>query len=124
MLFLSAASARPRISTTDAEISGLQPDRVGRFDLGPSAVRGSLGSISVTPFLCVNPLLRCPPMTLTMHLYVETMDAVVVEVDREGRVRLENEELRTPTLQERRAILYAAQNAVEELNELIEILQA
>jgi hypothetical protein len=63
-------------------------------------------------------------MTLTMHLYVETMDAVVVEVDREGRVRLENEELRTPTLQERRAILYAAQNAVEELNELIEILQA
>jgi len=59
-----------------------------------------------------------------MHLYVETMDAVVVEVDREGRVRLENEELRTPTLQERRAILYAAQNAVEELNELIEILQA
>jgi hypothetical protein len=63
-------------------------------------------------------------MTLTMHLYVETMDAVVVEVDREGRVRLENEELRTPTLQERRAILYAAQNAVEELNDLIEILQA
>ena len=63
-------------------------------------------------------------MTLTMHLYVETMDAVVVEVDREGRVRLANEELRTPTLQERRAILYAAQNAVEELNELIEILQA
>ena len=63
-------------------------------------------------------------MTLTMHLYVETMDAVVVEVDREGRVRLESEELRTPTLQERRAILYAAQNAVEELNELIEILQA
>jgi len=63
-------------------------------------------------------------MTRTMHLYVETMDAVVVEVDREGRVRLENEELRTPTLQERRAILYAAQNAVEELNELIEILQA
>ena len=63
-------------------------------------------------------------MTRTMHLYVETMDAVVVEVDREGRVRLENEELRTPTLQERRAILYAARNAVEELNELIEILQA
>jgi len=30
----------------------------------------------------------------------------------------------TQTLQERRAILYAAQNAVEELNELIEILQA
>jgi hypothetical protein len=51
------------------------------------------------------------------------MDAVVVEVSRDGRIRLENEELRTPTLQERRALIYAAQNAVDELNELIEILQ-
>jgi len=59
-----------------------------------------------------------------MKLYVEPMDAVVVEVDDEGRVRLENEqELAKPTLQERRAILYAAQNAIEELKELIERLQ-
>jgi hypothetical protein len=58
-----------------------------------------------------------------MKLYVEPMDAVVVEVDRDGRVRLENEDWSAPSLQERRAIIYAATNAVEELTELIEILQ-
>ncbi len=57
-----------------------------------------------------------------MRLYVEPMDAVVVEVSSEGRVRLENEDWSTPTLQERRAILYAAANEVEALTELIEIL--
>jgi hypothetical protein len=59
-----------------------------------------------------------------MKLYVEPMDAVVVEVDRDGRVRLENEDWSAPSLQERRAIIYAATNAVEELSELIQILQA
>ena len=58
-----------------------------------------------------------------MKLYVETMDAVVVDVGPDGRVRLENEDWSEPTLQERRAILYAAKNAIEELNELVEILQ-
>jgi hypothetical protein len=58
-----------------------------------------------------------------MNLYVETMDAVVVDVGSDGRVRLENEGWSEPTLQERRAILYAAKNAIEELNELVEILQ-
>jgi hypothetical protein len=58
-----------------------------------------------------------------MKLYVEPMDAVVVEVDPGGRVRLENEDWSAPSLQERRAILYAAQNAIEELTELIDILQ-
>ena len=57
-----------------------------------------------------------------MKLYVETMDAVVVDVGADGRVRLENEDWSEPTLQERRAILYAAQNEIEELNELVEIL--
>jgi len=57
-----------------------------------------------------------------MRLYVEPMDAVVVEVSSEGRVRLENEDWSTPTLQERRAILYAAAHEVEALTELIEIL--
>ena len=52
------------------------------------------------------------------------MDAVVVEVSSEGRVRLENEDWSTPTLQERRAILYAATNEVEALTELIEILDS
>ena len=50
----------------------------------------------------------------------------------DGRVRFENEDWSTPTLQERRAILPAAKNAIdlpaaknaiEELSELIEILQ-
>jgi len=59
-----------------------------------------------------------------MYLYVEPMDAIVVEIDELGRVRLENEqEFSKPTLQERRAILYAAVNEIGALNELIEILQ-
>ncbi len=59
-----------------------------------------------------------------MRLYVEQMDAVIVEVGADGRVRLENEDWSAPTLQERRAILYAATTAVAELTELIDILQA
>ena len=58
-----------------------------------------------------------------MRLYVEPMDAVLVDVDRDGRVRFDNEDWSTPTLQERRAILYAASNAIEELQELVEILE-
>jgi hypothetical protein len=59
-----------------------------------------------------------------VRLYVEPMDAVVVEVAPDGRVRLENEEWSEPSLQERRAILYAAKQSLEELTELIDILQA
>ncbi|HZP48484.1 MAG TPA: hypothetical protein VFB07_08120 [Vicinamibacterales bacterium] len=59
-----------------------------------------------------------------MRLYVEPMDAVLVEVDRDGRVRFDAEDWKTPTLQERRAILYAAQNQLEELRELVDILTA
>jgi hypothetical protein len=58
-----------------------------------------------------------------MKLYVDTMDATVVDVSADGRVRLENEDWSQPTLQERRAIIHAAKTAVEEFNELIEILQ-
>ena len=58
-----------------------------------------------------------------MHLYVEPMDVVVVEIDGEGRVRLKDEpEFFSPSLQERRAILYAAKNEMTELKELIEAL--
>jgi hypothetical protein len=57
-----------------------------------------------------------------VKLYVEPMDAVVVEVDADGRVRLENEDWRIPTLQEKRAILYAAKEALDEITELVEIL--
>jgi hypothetical protein len=59
-----------------------------------------------------------------MKLYVEPMDAVVVEVSADGRVRLENEDWRTPTLQEKRAIIYAATQAVEELTEVLDILDS
>jgi hypothetical protein len=57
-----------------------------------------------------------------MKLYVEPMDAIVVEVNRDGRVRLEGEDWSTPTLQERRAIIYAAQEELAALTELLEIL--
>jgi len=51
------------------------------------------------------------------------MDVVVVEVDGDGRVRLNDEtEFFTPSLQERRAILYAAKNELIELKELVETL--
>jgi hypothetical protein len=59
-----------------------------------------------------------------MHLYVEPMDAVVVEVSSDGRVRLEEEDWSTPTLQERRAIIYAAKGEIELLNEIVEILDS
>jgi hypothetical protein len=58
-----------------------------------------------------------------MKLYVETMDATVVEVGADGRVRLQDDDWSTPTLQEKRAIIYEAEKMVEELKELIEILQ-
>jgi hypothetical protein len=58
-----------------------------------------------------------------LRFYVEPMDVVVVEVSADGRVRLENEDWKTPTLQERRAIIYAATNTIEELQELIDALQ-
>jgi hypothetical protein len=69
-----------------------------------------------------------------MHLYVETMNAVVVEVSHDGRVRYESrrgvgspgvseDEWSTPTLQERRAILHAAKNEIAALNELLEALE-
>ena len=51
------------------------------------------------------------------------MDAVLVDVDPDGRVRFDQDEWKTPTLQERRAIIYAATNTIEELQELIDALQ-
>ena len=58
-----------------------------------------------------------------MRLYVGPMDATVVEVSEDGQVRLEGEDLAAPTLQERRAILYAAKDELEAIKELIEILE-
>ena len=58
-----------------------------------------------------------------MRLYVETMDAVLVDVDADGRVRLDQEDWSQPTLQERRAIIHAAQQEMTALAELVDILQ-
>ena len=57
-----------------------------------------------------------------MRLFVEPMDATVVEVSPDGQVRLVNEDWSTPTFQERRAIIYAARNELAALTELLEIL--
>ncbi len=58
-----------------------------------------------------------------MKLYVPTMEAFVVEIREDGSVRLDGEDWSTPTLQERRAIIYAAREEREALNELLEILE-
>ena len=58
-----------------------------------------------------------------MKLYVGPMDATLVEVDADGRVRFENEEWTTPTLQEKRAIIYSARTELAELTELLERLE-
>jgi hypothetical protein len=59
-----------------------------------------------------------------MKLYVDTMDAVVVDVNADGRVQLQGESWSQPTLQEQRAIIHAAQQELLALQELLEILQA
>jgi acyl-CoA reductase-like NAD-dependent aldehyde dehydrogenase len=57
-----------------------------------------------------------------MKLYVAPMDAVVVEVRADGCIRLENEDWSQPSLQERRAIIYAAKDELESLKELLDVL--
>jgi hypothetical protein len=57
-----------------------------------------------------------------MRLYVEPMEALLVDANADGLVRFENEDWVRPTLQERRAILYAAHQEIEALTELIERL--
>lgn len=57
-----------------------------------------------------------------MRLYVEPMDAVLIEFDDAGRVRFQNEDWSTPSLQETRAILYAARSELAQLSELIDTL--
>ena len=58
-----------------------------------------------------------------MRLYISPMDAVLVEFDQDGKVRFDGEDWSVPTLQERRTLLYAAQNLVSELKELIDVLE-
>jgi len=58
-----------------------------------------------------------------MRLYVEPMDAVVVDMSPDGRVQLSTREWFLPSMQERRAILYAAEKELEALRELVEALE-
>ncbi len=58
-----------------------------------------------------------------MRLYVEPMDATVLEIRPDGWVRLEREGWTNPTLQEKRAIIYAATAEREELTELLDTLE-
>jgi hypothetical protein len=59
-----------------------------------------------------------------MRLYVPTMDATLVGCERDGRVQFDGDDWRAPSLQERRAILHAAERELEELTELVDILTA
>ena len=59
-----------------------------------------------------------------MRLYIDTMDAVLVDYESDGRVRLDNEDWSTPTLQERRAILHSAQIEMERLRDLVMALES
>jgi hypothetical protein len=58
-----------------------------------------------------------------MRLYIETMDAILVEFGEDGLVRFDSGEWVKPTVQERRAIIHAAQRELESLKELLEIFE-
>tara|TARA_Y100000588_G_scaffold326358_1_gene360733 strand:- start:2144 stop:2326 length:183 start_codon:yes stop_codon:yes gene_type:complete len=58
-----------------------------------------------------------------MRLYIDPMNEVLVECDANGRIRLDGEDWTSPSLQEKRAILFAAENEIQELKELITVLE-
>lgn len=68
-----------------------------------------------------------------MRLYIETMDATLVEFDPDGRVKFEaplpeasapqEREWVKPTVQEKRAIIHAAQKELDSLKELLETFE-
>lgn len=58
-----------------------------------------------------------------MRLFIPTMDAFLVEFDEKGRIRFDNEDWSTPSVQERRAIIHAARDQVAHLQELLEALE-
>jgi hypothetical protein len=59
-----------------------------------------------------------------MRLFVPTMDAFLVEFDETGRVRFDNEEWSMPSIQERRAIIHAANDQIGALEELLAALES
>ena len=58
-----------------------------------------------------------------MRLFVPTMDAYLVEFDGEGRIRLDKDGWSSPSVQERRAIIHAAKDELEDLKELLDVLE-
>ena len=58
-----------------------------------------------------------------MKLFVPTMDAFLVEFDEQGRIRFDNEDWSTPSVQERRAIIHAAKEQLDHLKELLDVLE-
>ena len=59
-----------------------------------------------------------------MKLFVPTMDAVLVDFDEHGRIRFDNEDWSTPSVQERRAIIHAAKDELDRLKELLDVLES
>jgi hypothetical protein len=51
------------------------------------------------------------------------MDATLVEFSPDGRIRFDNEDWVTPSVQERRAIIHAAKETLDDLTELLQILE-
>ena len=58
-----------------------------------------------------------------MRLFIETMDVVLVDYEPDGRVKFDSEDWSTPTLQERRAILHAAETKLGWLQDLVLALE-
>ena len=58
-----------------------------------------------------------------MKLYIETMDATLVEFSPDGRIRFDNEDWVMPSVQERRAIIHAAKETVADLTDLLQTLE-
>jgi hypothetical protein len=58
-----------------------------------------------------------------MKLYIETMDATLVEFSPDGRIRFDNEDWVMPSVQERRAIIHAAKETLEDLTDLLQTLE-
>ena len=58
-----------------------------------------------------------------MKLYIETMDATLVEFSPDGRIRFDNEDWVVPSVQERRAIIHAAKETLEDLTDLLQTLE-
>ena len=52
------------------------------------------------------------------------MDAFLVEFDEHGRIRFDHEDWSTPSVQERRAIIHAANDQLDHLKELLDVLES